>query len=372
LKKKVLVGMSGGIHSAVTAALLQSQGYEVVGVHLALNKGPSTKFPARCLLKSPTLARDACKKLGMPFHAVDLEGQFADQVEDDFVHQILRGEVPNPCVTCHCKVRIQALFEVADKLGCDRVATGHHAQVFEDTSQEGDGPALCRLIKCIDLARDQSHLLFELDQKKLRRLLLPLGGLQRTMIERLVREFALPHSSWPSPERTCLSMAGDGREVVEERAPASLILRGLVKNPEGGVVGEHQGLHLFRVGQKPMINIVNKEHQNLLVTGFDPVSQTIFVGGIRQLQKKEVRVGRLHWIRPVDGLRGIRCAVRLGTNSETEVPGLVCEFENAAAHVEFDSPTPVLGIGQTLAFYENDELLGGAWIEDLSGSDRTL
>jgi tRNA-specific 2-thiouridylase len=365
-RKRILVGISGGQSSAVTAALLKSQGYDVIGVHFQLfdpKKPLSERFAARCCLtKSVEAAQEVCKKLDINLQVTHLEDRFEDRVIDYFVHELLMCRSPNPCIPCNRDIRFQSLFEQADELGCEMVATGHHAQIFHDAAVVGK-TSLARLQKGINPDKDQSYLLFGLTQKQLLRMIMPAGGFQDVMIARLAHEFGLPEIPTPSPAEACLTQAESYRAFVENRTAPSLRPRGVVKLAQGTAMGDHMGLHAYRVGQKVKLAPNIKDADQYLVTGFEPQSYSLLVGVEKDLYGSEIRANHANWIRPLDMLRGLKCTARVSASQQDAVPCRVTQFENATVRVEFEIPLKGLLAGQAVVFYEGEEVLGGAIIE---------
>ncbi len=371
----VLVAISGGVHSAVTAALLRSQGHEVSGVHFSVynpKSQPETRFNSRCCLtKSEASAEKVCAELGIPFYKVDLEGPFEEKVVDYAVHDVLQLRVPNPCIPCNRDIRFEALFRKADELGLKYVATGHHAQVFHEINAQGAATA-ARLQRGVSPSRDQSYFLFGLSQDQLLRVLMPLGGLQETMIQRLAQEYGVPSESAGDPQGICFIQDDSYLKFVENKSPSTLRNSGLIKLTDGTLLGEHKGLYTYQLGQRPELSAKIKGADDLVVIGFDPQSATLYAGAKSLLTQQELRASRATWVRRLDELRDLQCLAQLSPTQRELYPCRVTRFENRTIRVEFAEPAYRVLPGQAIVFYENDEVLGGAWVDHVGGLSRAV
>jgi tRNA-specific 2-thiouridylase len=367
--KKIVVGLSGGSNSAVTAALLKSQGYLVHGVYLQTvdpKTGHNKEFASRCCLtKSEESAREVSRKLDIPFHAVNVAERFDDRVVDGFVHDLLQTRLPNPCIPCNVDIRMGSLMAKADELGCDKVATGHHAQVVRDAASPQGGEGVARLTRAVNVQKDQSYFLFGLSQSQLARLIFPLGGFHDTMVERLAREFDLPDSSPGSPQAICLSQDQKYVPFLEARVAPALRLPGSIRMVDGSVLGEHTGLFPYRIGQKVKLAPHVKEQDKYQVTGFDVTGHALIIGYEPDRTHSELRASRATWIRRVDGLHGLRTTARFYPSQKDALPCRVTHFENATVRIELEKPCRDLAVGQAVVFYDGDEVLGGAFVDRL-------
>ena len=351
--KKVLVGMSGGVDSAVTAALLRTQGYDVIGAHLEL----STEFKGRCSTYHQAAdAKKICEKLDVPFHAFDARDVFQSKVEDYFVHEYLQQRTPNPCVQCNKEIKFGYLLEKADELGCELIATGHYARVVHD---EVTGKA--QLLKAADLKKDQSYSLFALNQAILKRVLMPLGGIGQAMVKKLAMEFELEKDNPTSGQEICFGGQAGYAEFIDQRSAVGFRPRGTIRTMSGEILGDHWGLHHYMIGQTNLPLAV-KEPEKYFVVGFEMSNQGLIVGGPEFLLQKELLASRATWLREIYGVRGIRCHARISP-SNPEAACRVTAFENGYVHVGFEEAQVAIRPGQAIVFYEGDEVLGGAFID---------
>ena len=355
--------MSGGVDSSVTAALLQRQGYDVIGVHMQLwNSGATSveRFGGRCCsIVDSNDARRVCDKLDIPYYVINAQEIFQDKVVDYFVHEYLQQRTPNPCAECNTKIKFNYLFKKADELGCQYVATGHYSQVNMDQVKK-----ISRLYKGNDPQKDQSYFLFGLTQMALQRTLMPLGGLSKVMVRKLADEFGLAVAEKPDSQEICFIGDEGYKGFIEKRIAADFRPKGVIRTVEGVVVGEHDGLHRYTIGQRKGLQLTIPEPELYYVVGFDTKTSALVVGVEAQLFSQDLVASKVNWLRPIDSFHGLKCKAKIRSRSP-EAACRVTLFENSMVHVEFDEPQRAVTPGQAVVFYDGDEILGGGFIDKI-------
>lgn len=354
--------MSGGVDSSVTAALLKNQGYDVVGVHMQLwDQGKSNleRFGGRCCsLVDSNDARRVCDRIDVPYYVINAQDVFVDKVVDYFVHEYLQNRTPNPCIQCNTQIKFNYLFQKADELECEWVATGHYAQVLQHPS--GSGPA--RLMKAVDPQKDQSYFLFGLTQRALQRTLMPLGSFPKSKVRALAEEFGLSVAAKPDSQEICFIGDEGYKGFIERRTAPPLRPGGLIRTSLGQVVGEHEGLHRYTIGQRKGLQLQGKETESFFVVGFDHKSHALIVGPEAELFRRELFAEQMNWIQPLESIRALRCRARIRSRHD-EAECRVTAFQNHCVQVEFDQPQRAITPGQAIVFYDGDDVLGGGFIE---------
>ena len=342
MKPTVMLGLSGGVDSAVAAALLRDS-YDVRCVWLDIGLGGGEDAAA------------LAGQLGLPFQTVDIRERLEHFVCTDFQREYLAGRTPLPCARCNPLVKFPALVEAGENLGAQYVATGHYAR----TSPGPDGRTLLR--KGMP-ANDQSYMLSRLTQGLLHRALFPLGGYEKDQIRALAEELGLPVACKPDSMEICFIPGGDYAAWLDRRGetppPGNFIDR------EGHVLGRHRGIHHYTIGQGRGLGISGPHRW--FVSAIDPAANTVTLSDGSDLMARRVLCARPNWI-AVDALEEpLAVTVRL-RHSRTETPGVIRPLPGVRVEVLLEEPARAPTPGQLAVFYREDVVVGSAWIE---GSDR--
>ena len=358
-RKRVAVAMSGGIDSSVAACLLVREGHEVIGV--SMGSGPPHEsereemYPSGCRgVSSVEHARKVAAGLGIPFHVIRLEREFNREVVDYFCDEYLQGRTPNPCVVCNKKLKFGRLWEEAERLGARCIATGHYARV----EYHGDRHRYL-LRKGIDARKDQSYVLFALSQEQLSRVEFPLGSLHKDRVKEIVRDFGLMIGDRPESQETCFTLGRDYRCFLQSRFEGR-IQSGLIVDREGRVLGSHDGISGFTIGQRRGLGIA--AGYPLYVIDLDQISSRVIVGSEKETFRDRCIASRVNWIalESLTAPQTVKAKIRY---NHPGIAAMVDPIAEDAALVEFDRPQKAVTPGQAVVFYEGDVVLGGGWIE---------
>ena len=356
---RVVVAMSGGVDSSVTAALLKEQGYDVVGVTLQLyDHGVAVgKKGACCAGQDIQDARQVADRLGIPHYVLDYESRFRAEVMDSFADAYARGETPVPCIACNRTVKFRDLLRTARDLGAEALATGHYVQRVLGEA----GPELHR---GADPARDQSYFLFGTTQAQLDYLRFPLGHLPKSETRALAERFDLPVAEKPDSQDICFVPGGDYAAVVQKLRPEA-VEPGEVVDLQGRVVGRHDGIVHFTVGQRRGLALGDRDgtdNDRLYVVRLDPEARRVVVGPRAALGRTEMALYDLNWIGPA--LEG-RVPVQVRVRSSQALRPAEIELAGDRAMVRFVEPEVGVSPGQACVVYDaatGSRVLGGGFI----------
>jgi tRNA-specific 2-thiouridylase len=353
--KKVLALLSGGVDSAVAAALLKEDGYQVTGVIMQIWSGGSltgSGLHHGCYGPEEEQdiedARRVAQRLAIPFQVIDLTKEYQSVVLDYFCHEYLSGRTPNPCVRCNQRIKFKGLIEKARASGLefDFIASGHYARVEFDPLG-----ARYLLKKGLDLTKDQSYFLAFLSQGQLANLIFPLGQCRKSEVRLLAAQFGLPVADKPDSQNF---ISGDYTSII--KTPA---VPGPIKDGQGRVIGRHRGLQFYTVGQRKGLGIAALEQ--LYVVALDPATNTVQVGSRDEILRDEITAIDLNWI-SIGGLNQpltIKARIR---SAHHEAEARLIPLKNGKVQVKFKEPQLAVAPGQAVVFYDGDLVVGGGII----------
>lgn len=392
-KKKVLVGMSGGVDSSVTACLLKEQGYDVIGIHLKFWVDPyvpdedGKKFPQNkcCTLEGLTRTRQLAAKIGIPFYVLNVEEPFKKEVVDYFVEEHAKGETPNPCIECNRNVKFGLFLQKMKELGADYVATGHY---IRKVAIKKNGRETYQLHIAKDKIKDQSYFLYVLTQEKLKHILFPLGDFTKTEVRAMAKKYGIPEvNNQRESQNLCFFPEPGHGPFLKRYLSRQNFEPGDIITTQGRIIGTHKGLPLYTIGQRKGLeiggikNMPNQEGNPWYVVRLDKSRNAVIVGKSDELFTKNCLAHTLNFIdgkipnqenrfhariryrsllqpvtvRPVTDANGAQC----GSGSRQSIGSPLTKVV-----LDFDFPQRAITPGQSVVFYDGEKVAGGGIIQE--------
>ena len=360
--KKVLVAMSGGVDSSVAAYLLQEQGYECIGVTMRLYENETVGINPRhtcCSLDDVDDARSVAYQLGIDYHVFDFSDEFEEKVIQKFVDFYERGLTPNPCIDCNRYLKFDHLLKRAEELGCDYIATGHYAQVYQD--EEGR----YRLKKGVDNHKDQTYALYNFDQEILSKVLLPVGALTKDEVREIAEKAGFINAKKHDSQDICFVPDGNYVDFLE-RYTKNTYPSGNLVNKEGEVLGEHKGAISYTIGQRKGLGLAMPEP--VYVFDKDMGKNEVKVGPESSLYSKSLLADDWNWVMTprADEFRA-KAKVRYGAK---EADCTVKVVGDGLVQIDFDEAVRAIAPGQAAVVYIEDDVVGGGRIKEVLYGDE--
>ena len=351
---RIVIAMSGGVDSSVAAALLVQQGHDVIGLSMQLyDQSGSQAFGSCCTLDDLHDARRVASALGIPHYILNFERRFQDTVVSNFVREYASGRTPLPCAHCNSDLKFSTLLERAQAFGAERVATGHYARVAETP----DGRLTLR--RSADSCKDQSYFLFSLTQEQLRRAHFPVGDLTKPEVRAEARRLGLRVADKPDSQEICFLPNGDYASFVarhDRGGPRT----GAIAHQDGRVLGRHDGVHRFTVGQRKGLGVSGSAP--LYVLKIDADSGTVTVGPRAALDQTTLVASGVNWISVDAPTTWLQVSAQI-RHRHAAAAGRVRALDDTRAELAFDAPQCAITPGQAVVFYDGDIMVGGGWID---------
>ena len=359
--QRVLAALSGGVDSAVAAALLVEAGYEVIAVSMLLAGNAEGHEGSCCSIDDFQDARRVSERLDIPYYVLNLKDAFQSRVINVFSHEYVQGRTPNPCLLCNRDLKFDLLWQRARELDAHYVATGHYARIVQDANTQR-----YQLLRGSDQSKDQSYFLFTLSQEQLARTLFPVGHLTKAEVRDKAHSLGLGLADKPESQDICFVPDGNYARFLEQRLSPEHFTPGKVVDRKGQVLGSHAGIHRFTIGQRRGLGL-GGQPEPLYVSNIDATTGQVEVGSKADLQASGLHASRVNWINSIDGQQPqeadeIMATVKIRYRYPP-IPARILPQPDSKAEVRFQYACPAVTPGQAVVFYDGDRILGGGWIE---------
>ncbi len=357
-KKKVMLGMSGGVDSSVAAACLLEKGYDVIGVTMQIwpdiDEDRQKSEGGCCSLSAVDDARWVANKLGIPYYVMNFKSVFEKKVIDYFVSEYISGRTPNPCIACNRYVKFEEMLGKAKSMGIDYIATGHYAKIEYDADRKR-----YLLKKSATAAKDQTYALYTMTQDQLAHTLMPIGEYTKDQVREMAKDIGLAVASKPDSQEICFVEDNDYGRFIEEKN-GTKIRPGNFVDLDGNVLGKHKGIIHYTVGQRKGLGIAFG--RPMFVVGIDVSKNQVILGDENQVFRDTLTAFDLNFIsiESLDGEMRVNAKIRY---SAKEAPAVISPIGEGRVKVLFDTPQRAITPGQSVVFYDGDIVVGGGVIE---------
>lgn len=358
MKKRVMLGMSGGVDSSVAAYLLKEQGYDVIGVTMKLWQEEDEDVieieGGCCSLSAVEDARRVANKIGIPFYVMNFKDAFKEKVIDYFIDEYLKGKTPNPCIACNKYIKSGEFFQKALELGCDYIATGHYAKIEYDETMKK-----YLLKKSVTEEKDQTYALYNMTQHELEHTLMPLGYYSKDKIREIANDIGLIVANKPDSQEICFVKDNDYSNYVKNNTDKE-IKEGYFIDKQGNILGKHKGIINYTIGQRKGLGIALGKPA--FVCDIDAKKNVVTLGENEDVFSKELIASNLNLISICEINEPFRAKAKIRYSSKAS-DATIYRLKNDNIKVVFDEPQRAITPGQSIVFYENEIVVGGAIIE---------
>ncbi len=354
-KKTVVVAMSGGVDSSVAALLLHNEGYNVIGVTMRLfPQSEETNYSLNkscCSLDDVEDARSVCRQINAKHYYLNFEKEFTEHVINYFISEYQKGRTPFPCLACNDRLKFDFLLKRAEFMKADYIATGHYASIIENNNEY-------KLIKGVDETKDQSYVLFNLTQSIMNKLKLPVGIFPKNEIRKIAEDHNLINAKKPDSQDICFIPDGDYKKFINNKIDQN---EGIIVDSKGNKLGDHSGIHNFTIGQRKGIGIESKG-KPIFVTKIYPSKNIVEVGPSNELMQRKAYISKVNIISKEDKITNKEIFAKIRYKSTPAKGRLTLKNDGNAVFI-FDEPQRAITPGQALVFYNDNEVIGGGFIE---------
>ena len=358
MKKTVLVAMSGGVDSSVALHKILEMGYDAVGITMKLwdNRDPKTNVIKPSLCNSADAINGAklvCDRLGVKHYTINFTDLFKKYVVDDFVNQYINGRTPNPCVKCNSMIKWDALIKFASEIGIEYIATGHYARI-----EKKDAKYLLK--KAIDTDKDQSYMLWDIKKNQLEKTIFPIGNLTKKQVRDYAKKYDLETANRPESQDLCFVLGDDYNQFLHEIVPEKMknIKQGNIKNEGGEIVGKHEGFTKYTIGQRKGLGLSYPEPR--YVKKINPIDNTITIARKDSIYSDRCNAEEVNLLMP-DLKFPLKITAKIRYNSKSSL-ATVKKIDNDMLSIKFKEPQLAITPGQSIVFYDDESVIGGAII----------